>query len=790
MTTAAAVTVLAMVAAPVPAQDARAREPASRPAAGGPAGGDLLAAESFRHAAVEMICSASETPARAGRLVVLCRFADRLAPGEPHAARLLADIHFAQGRPEDEARALAHYLKAFPDDNALRLRWAAARLQQAHSAEQRAGFLKSLTEARDLPAPFRAEAAAMLAKVRQRQGRTPDALAAARRALELDPCGLSGLAVWTALGGPSTAPEQVQAHLRRLCGDPRALTEAWAGALKIGELGLHEQALRLFEHAWPNAESAKLPLKNVPHQRLLVHYGNALLDAGRHDQAIAMLASAVQRFARNPDLPPLLLEAYRASGKKAEADELIQDMQKSYQDREVVGEIAASFSAELGWFHLQTVPRPQIAYIHAQRAVEIDPNNVVFQRVLGAAELDSGRAPEQKKGLERLKKLLGKDSYASALLAEYHAGAGDTAACKQAILAASLLSRSGPAPRRLAALAKKHQVAIAPPKDRQAVAKLLAAFDPNHLTMVHEPEEFLVVSLEPAQQTIACGEAVELTATVRNIGSVNVPVGSPGLFRPNLALKVTVTGDSGVEPVTVGSVPMAVWPAGRYLHPGEALSCKVRLDVADLARELAHRPLEDLTLAVTGTVDPLDGGGTALPSLESPKARITRAGVLGRFDRGKPQAWDYAYRAALGRIVGDLRRGTPARRMQAARQTASLLAFARDVETRRAMMPRQLARSLDKLVLLSMTRAFLGDASPGVRQEMIASLAHVSLDEIVISLLAPAIEDPSPMVRCRLVELLASKQTRGHKTIVDLLAKDTDDLVAAMAKAFRKREAP
>jgi hypothetical protein len=250
-----------------------------------------------------------------------------------------------------------------------------------------------------------------------------------------------------------------------------------------------------------------------------------------------------------------------------------------------------------------------------------------------------------------------------------------------------------------------------------------------------------------------------------------------------------VTGDSGVEPVTVAGVPMAVWPAGRYLHPGEALSCRARLDVADLARELAHRPLEDLTLAVAGTLDPLDGG-SALPSVESPKARITRAGILGRFDRNKPEAWDYAYRAALGRIVGDLRRGTPARRMAAARRTASLLAFARDVETRRAMMPRQLARSLDKLVLLSMTRAFLGDASPAVRQEMIASLAHVSLDEIAISLLAPAIEDPSPMVRCRLVELLASKQTPGHRTIVDLLAKDADDLVAAMAKAFQRAQAP
>jgi len=50
--------------------------------------------------------------------------------------------------------------------------------------------------------------------------------------------------------------------------------------------------------------------------------------------------------------------------------------------------------------------------------------------------------------------------------------------------------------------------------------------------------------------------------------------------------------------------------------------------------------------------------------------------------------------------------------------------------------------------------------------------------------LAPAIEDPSAMVRCRLVELLAASASKGHRTIVRHLAGDKDELVRDMARLF------
>ena len=86
-----------------------------------------------------------------------------------------------------------------------------------------------------------------------------------------------------------------------------------------------------------------------------------------------------------------------------------------------------------------------------------------------------------------------------------------------------------------------------------------------------------------------------------------------------------------------------------------------------------------------------------------------------------------------------------------------------------------------------MTRAFLESPSPVVRSEMLAALHHVDLNAQIISLMGPRIQDTDSMVRMRLIELLAVKRTRGHRTLLDLFAVDSDELVREMAKALRKK---
>jgi len=742
-----------------------------------------LAAESFRHAAIEMVCSDSATPARAGRLVVLAGLADRLVPGDWRTARLLADIHLAQADPNAEAADLEAYLKVFPRDNDKYCRWVAARLGRIQTADKRAAFLQGLVDRTGLAPSLRAHAAGRLARLRNGQGRPRDALAAVEGALQLDPSSADALAIWASLKAPETEAQRLDLRLRILRGDPHAASEAWDVGLDLGALGMYDEAVAFFDHAWPGADPARVPPGNVSEQQLLVDYANALLDARKYDQAIKVLPPAVKRYARAPQLTAMLREAYLAANKDAEAKTLLDAMAKSYKDRETGGEASEAFASEVAWFYVTALPRPNQAVLYAERAIKEDPNNPVYQRILGAAELAVGRSGPDK-GENRLKTLLGKDLYASVFLAERYDVVGNAPAVRKAVLAVAALPRTGPAFRRLAKLAARRSIVLPEPKGIQEAKRLLGAFDKSYLHMLHEPGRFLSVHIRPVAETVACGEPVQVVATLKNIGPVPVPLGWRGLVRPEMALTATIPDSDGISAVTVKRLPMAVWAAPRYLKSGESLRQTVRLDVGELARALALRPLSDVTLTITGTLRPPAGQAQAAPSVPQATARIRRASLLGALDPAKPGEWPKAYQLALGRIVRDLRRGSLPERMRAARRTGSLLALACQIDTGRGEVPRPLAGRVNKLVHLSLLRALLSDANPVVRQEMIAALRYATLDRVVLSLLAPSIEDPSALVRCRLVELLGTADPRGNRAVVTHLSRDRDEAVRGMAELF------
>ena len=93
-------------------------------------------------------------------------------------------------------------------------------------------------------------------------------------------------------------------------------------------------------------------------------------------------------------------------------------------------------------------------------------------------------------------------------------------------------------------------------------------------------------------------------------------------------------------------------------------------------------------------------------------------------------------------------------------------------------------RKACKAALLELVSAQLRGKWPLARSEMITALHHVRLDEQVIGLLGPCIQDRSAVVRMRLVELLVAKRTKGHKTILDIYAADGDRHVRDMASAL------
>jgi HEAT repeat protein len=126
--------------------------------------------------------------------------------------------------------------------------------------------------------------------------------------------------------------------------------------------------------------------------------------------------------------------------------------------------------------------------------------------------------------------------------------------------------------------------------------------------------------------------------------------------------------------------------------------------------------------------------------------------------------------------------------MLAARQVASLLAMVRHAELGQAPeLPKPLSAGLPKPVLLRIVVEILKDPSDVVRAEMLAAMGAVPLDDKIVVLFAPVIEDRSALVRFRVAELLGASGIKRQNTIVDYMAQDADEMVRLMASAFKAK---
>jgi tetratricopeptide (TPR) repeat protein len=739
--------------------------------------GASLMADSFRASAVEATCLPASTVGRAGRLVALCRMADRLALCDASTNILLSDICYARKEPVQEAAALENYLKSNPGDHARWVRLVTAKVGALNTAQERIDLLKTLSDRQDMPASARAAAFTLVGGVFHNQGKGDEALALVDQALKLDAHCPAALRLRAALRPNATPPERLETHLRLLRGDCRSWADAVYAALNLSLAGLHEQALDFYEHAWQAAQSqaGKAP------PELATAYCNALMDAGKPDKAIEIFGGASGERKGVSDLTMLLIEAYQAENKETRAGDLVLAMAQTYADRKRAGEFTIALEAEQAWFSLVFQNRPEQARPHIELAIKGDPGNAVYQRISGVTDLLSGAREQGRKTLEPMAE---KDLYAALYLAKDYVAAGDKEGAKRFLLAAAKQSRSGPAWRQVAQLAGKTKVDLPASEHRDAMADALKHFDMRYLAASRQPENFLSATIVPAKASLSAGEPLDIEAVIKNIGVIELPIGGDGLLQPTMAFIVGFVGDaSGVAASSFSELPMAVWPAPRYLASGASLKCRVRLDVAALADKLVRNSIDDTSLIVQGIVDPRVAGAGVSVGLKVEPVRIMRGGLLSGL-AGRSEDRPMAYKRLLGSLVGDLRRGDVARRMLAARRVASLLALARDIDLGRARPPEGLSQSIDKRVLLSMLQAFLRDPSPAVRQEMVAALRPVELDDTMIGLLAPAVNDESPAVRMRVVELLVSKQTEGCESLLKAFAQDKHDLVRDMARSM------
>lgn len=753
-----------------------------------PAGdGSADAVQSVFHSAQCLVHAPDKVPARAPRLVALVELASRLAPGRPDVQRLRAGVLETQGKLAEAAEALASALKADPSDNATAVRWLRLSLASLDSAAERMALIQSVLARDDLGDPLKADACVRWAGILMGQGRREQARSAYRKALSLDPYNPEALGGKLALtDGPSPA-ETARTLLGALRGNPLDAANAWKLALLLQRLGLYHASLEFFEYL---ERLSQAPGRGVRLSgAFLSHYFNAMLDAGKVSEAIKKFDPIAAKHPDHADIQSLLLEAYRAVGDEDKAEALVKTMQQAYERKRVTAPRSAVLASELAWFYLVTLNRPNVALSYASKAQSQLVDDPILQRIIGASELLAEK-DRQADGVEKLRGLLAGDMYAAVFLAEHYFAVGDATAGAEAIGVGASLNRGGPAFRRLSVLASKHGVKIPPAPGSEEVAALVRGFDRRTLEMGLTPEKFLTVDVRSARTGVLTGEAIHIEATLTNTGPIDLPLGSRGLVSAVLGLEVTA---DGLNRTTFAGVPMIIFPSPRYLRPGKSVTADVRIDVAALAAHLASNCLRDVKLIVAARLDPLQTNGElagALASVKIAPVELTVYGLLseeflGRLGHAKPEQPKAAYELAVALLARhDLAKGDVPSRMRAARQTAALLMLAREIQVGRVQNAPGYDGALRMAALVVQMDKALADKSPAVRAEMLAALGQVSLDEALLARLGGVVQDPSYLVRFRMVELIGASGTPGSRTLVDLYAQDADPCVRKMAQAF------
>ncbi len=744
---------------------------------------DRLAADGLNRSIHDLLYGSPDVPARAARLVAIARLANGVVTGDPEACRALAFIYASQDKPEPELEVLTAWLGQVPDDYLLGVRWLDSKQTQFQRSSNRIAYLRKFASDETAKKPLRAYALVRLAEILHGQGLKIEAQLAYSQALKLDsnlPEALAGNL--SLLDKPSRA-DVAMTQLAMLANNPRNVALAAELAQMLGEMGLYSQSLEMFDYAWKVND--KMGLSQAVGHDFVVQYCNACLNAGYYRRALTKFAPLALRYATSLPLKVMLVEAALAAEDQVLAEKYSGEVAIMIGGTDL--RISQTAAVDLAWYHLAVRRDSDKAIEYVRKAVVADADSAA--NLLAMAQVMTGQAAISRVGEATVEKAAKTDPLAAWVIAEHYYRKGDSDRGSKAIHAGLKLDRQGLAGRRLCELARRWKVRLHPAEGAVEVAGLIRKFPDEVLKIALVPEESLAITISPVSAQVDPCRPVELEAQLRNTSKAIIYFGRGSMLTPALTFSVNVNGRD--EPFY--NIATLTFACPRALRPGELVKQKVRVDVGDLSVWLNSRPLDTIRLKISAKLAaaaPRRAVGDVLNKIIPLPVEIVRRDLLAGIDRTQYKSRQEAYTYALRLIMTDLLAKDLRTRVSGTRKVGALLAFSDLIDAGRVILPRKLAKAVDRSVLVLLCKQALTDPSDVVRAEMLALLLRVKLDDDIVGLFGAVLNDKSPIVRVRIVELLGTHVPGSQKRALERFAKDKSPIVADLAAALLRTQKP
>jgi len=785
----------------------------SRPATTLPSGvssADFSLEQSLLHSAVSLAYAPDGTPARGARMLALCQAAQKLYPTDPKLNALLANIYEIQEDFDKAAAAVKVQLDQSPNTHELGLAYLRLGEQARSSVKDRLEFLLSVAEDKNQSPSLRAQAYSNMGDLYLRQSDRPSAEKVYKQALDLDSQLPSAIIGQLAMLDKKDTGLYVQTLLSLIKASPTYSGAARELGAAISKAGLQEQAVGFLGYAWQldRRDSDRID------EGLALQYFDVLLDAGQYRQAVEIMVPVMDKMkSPSPEFLSLLLEAYVGVNDKEKVLAVREALRKSVDFSEEAVRTSPALLREMAWYLLVSdVLTNEVLRVHTARdaalkAIEdlkdAGKTDALLQltRAAADAKIEALRPADVRSDepLKKLQQLATNDPYAAYFLAEQMLKSGNDKANPDRVRRGAEILRNGlslgyggRAWRLLSQIAHRHSIPQPTTQSTKVVGDLVEAWLKDNqptIDMAMSPEKYLAVTISPTQRVFEALKPIEVEVKIRNISGSDIPMGASGLCSPVVRLSVIANSRGITE--TFDNLPLAVLPCSRMLKAGEEVSTTVRIDVGELEAYLQRRPLDISSFIVSGMLDPVQRGKkteSSVPTLSIDRSGFYRVDVLGQFDR-QNEDWTKQYQRMLGLTVGDFQRGTLDDRMAAARRIGSLLTMAADTYSGKLQPPKMFATTVQQPVLLTMFREILKDPNMQTRQEAINALAYCAVDGRVAKLLGAVMEDPEPLVRLRLVELLGCAKPPDFRKMLKRFQEDKDPMVRLVATAMLEQRA-